>query len=286
MVSLSPGVAIGCFEILLILSREPIHIAELRQSFSKIASVNIDSVLRTLEFIKWIDTAPDGKAIPTGRGNTVIQWDSYERRLRELLKDYLAVMKPAWLQSVPYGRSRVLRFLSPALYQLFYEAGLADGLSPEIIEFWDCLAIAARGELQIKFSDIGRWGERNTLLYEEKRTGRMPKWVSVEDNSDGYDVLSVVGDGDLDLLSIEVKATTTGRSGEFHVTKNEWGRAFSTKNYVFHLWRVVSGLDTQLAIVSSEELIQHMPFEQGAGRWETVVIPFSQFESRFLSVTL
>ena len=61
-----------------------------------------------------------------------------------------------------------------------------------------------------------------TLAHEKDRTGRKPKWVAIDNNEDGYDVFSVVDAEDSRALSIEVKISTMGLAGSFHLTRNEW----------------------------------------------------------------
>jgi hypothetical protein len=119
------------------------------------------------------------------------------------------------------------------------------------------------------------------LAYEENRTGRKPEWVAIENNADGYDVLSVVGGGDLRQLSIEVKTSTLGTAGTFYLTRNEWERALEGANHVFHLWDARANATAQLAVVEPQEMQTHVPTDLGAGSWESVAIPFAAFGLRF-----
>ena len=200
--------------------------------------------------------------------------------LRQALLDHIEAAKPPWVQCATYGRSRVMAFAGSGVAQVMVEAGLANGYGDDIVAFWDELAARARGLRDASLSRIGREGERLTITHETARTGREPKWVAINNNSDGYDVLSIVGDGDSGSLSIEVKTTTQGLAGSFHLTRNEWEMAQERVCHVFHLWDVKSQ-PPRLAKGSVEAIAAHVPADSGAGTWESVVIPFSAFDYRF-----
>lgn len=116
------------------------------------------------------------------------------------------------------------------------------------------------------------------MSYERDRTRVDPKWVALDNNADGYDVLSVVSDSDLSALSIEVKTTTMQSGGAFHVTANEWQRAVEAEAHLFYLWRLNASREAgQLSVVTVEGLAAHVPQNQGLGTWESVEVPFSAF---------
>jgi hypothetical protein len=180
----------------------------------------------------------------------------------------------------------MLAFAGRDVAQVFVEAGLAAGFDSEVVDFWDELAARARGQRQAQLNRIGRLGERQTIAHEQKRTGRSPKWVSVDDNADGYDVLSVVDSTDPRPLSIEVKASSIGMRGSFHVTRNEWDRANETECHVFHLWNVQNKSAPQLAVLMPEDVKPHVSRDAGDGCWELVEIPFAAFGSKFGSPSM
>ena len=177
----------------------------------------------------------------------------------------------------------MLAFAGTETAQTFVEAGLSSSTDEDVVAFWDAVAARARGQKVDYLARIGRRGERQTLFYETSRTGRSPKWVSVEDNADGYDVLSIVDSKDLRPLSIEVKASTLGLTGMLHLTRNEWERSLEADSHIFHLWSFVSNNPGDLAIVSTREMESHIPRDLGDGSWEVVEIPFAAFRDRFVS---
>lgn len=198
--------------------------------------------------------------------------------------DYIDVVLPPWVQNASFGRARVLSFAGSEIAQVFVEAGLAHGTDEGVVAFWDELAARARGQKSGRLTAIGRHGERLSLAYEENRTGQKPEWVAIENNADGYDVLSVVGSDNLRQLSIEVKTSTMGLAGSIHLTRNEWERALEGANHVFHLWDTCANVTPRLAVVEPQEMQTHIPTDLGSGSWESVAIPFATFGPRFATV--
>ena len=139
-------------------------------------------------------------------------------------------------KNASFGRMKVIAFAGNQIGQVFVEAGLADGTDDDVVAFWDAMAARARGQKNHRLTAIGRQGERLTIDHEEGRTGRKPKWMAIDNNEDGYDVLSIVDTEDPRSLSIEVKSSTMGLSGVFHLSRNESDRAEETENHSFHLW--------------------------------------------------
>src|SRR5690606_14677502 len=124
-----------------------------------------------------------------------------------------------------------------------------------------------------------------TLEYERRRTGVEPKWVALDSNSDGYDVLSRRDSDDSRRLVIEVKTTKQGLTGCFYVSRNEWDVAEDALFHVFHLWDV-SDKEPRLAILDPAQLRRHTPTDGETGKWQLVRIPFAAFHDAFEKVPL
>ncbi len=196
----------------------------------------------------------------------------------------LVTQNPAWVQGARYGRSRVLSFAGSEIAQTFVEARLSGNIDDETIAFWDMIASRARGQRDSRLLSIGRHGERLTLKYEAERTGHSPRWISIDDNADGYDVLSIVSSTDHRQLSIEVKTSTVGTSGSFHLSSNEWERAIEVEFHNFHLWNIRNPGNPSLAVVSTETMKDHIPKDCGQGCWEQVEIPFAVFDNKSIAI--
>ena len=279
---LSPGVAYGCFELLDLLEATPMSLGATR-TLGKLGVVSPERATRCAQLLGWVEIDEAGLLVPTLRGRSIRAMPRTEERLREALLDLVEATNPPWVQGARFGRRHVLQYSPPEIAQLCREAGLAAGEAPEIVAFWDLLAARARGLHDVRLNEIGRRGERLTLQHEEERTGKSPRWIALDSNADGYDVLSSVSDNDSALLCIEVKASRAGVAGDFYVTRNEWDTARDLLHFAMHLWDI-STPQPRLAVVDIHGLADHVPRDDGQGRWECVRIPFAAFASTFAAV--
>jgi hypothetical protein len=254
---------------------------EIHSSFAYFSSIAANRVVETAQGLKWIRANDDGTVGVTRSGALLLGIVGYEAKLRQVLLDYIDVVLPPWVQNASFGRSRVLSFVGSEIAQVFVEAGLAHGTDETIVAFWDELAARARGQKSGQLAAIGRHGERLSLAYEENRTGQKPEWIAIENSSDGYDLLSIVNTDDRRHLTIEVKTSTQGMSGLFHLTRNEWERASESVKHVFHLWDARANLVPHLAVVELPKMQGHIPMDLGSGSWESVAIPFHIFGPLF-----
>lgn len=284
MTAFSPGLAQGCFELLGITSRNALTFPQIHASFAYLGSLPVVKVIATAQGIGWLQANNEGIASITATGSRLLTLAGYAPMLRQALLDYITVERPPWIQNANYGRSRVIHFAGSEIAQVFVEAGLAQGIDDDVVAFWDAMAAMARGQKNDRQLEIGRQGERLSIAHELARTGQTPTWVAIDNNADGYDVLSIVDPGDKRPLSIEVKASTLGLSGSLHLTRNEWDRSQEVENHSFHLWALKPKNQNALAVVAPSELRMHIPTDLGVGCWEVVQIPFAAFQARFVSV--
>jgi hypothetical protein len=284
--ALSPGIAQGCFELLGIASRHTLSFPQIHSSFAHFGSLAAGKIIETTQRLNWLRADENGVATVTPSGARLRDISGYPPMLRQALLDYIDVESPPWVQNAMFGRSRVLAFASSEIVQVFVEADLSQGTDAQVVSFWDELAARARGQKNTRLTAIGREGERLSIAHEEARTGRKPKWVAIDNNEDGYDILSVVGAKDSRQLLIEVKASTMGTAGAFHVTQNEWERSQEVENHVFHLWSIKPGSSAALAVVAATEMDSHIPINSGSGNWESVAIPFATFREYFQMIKI
>jgi hypothetical protein len=281
-VTLSPGLANACFDLLSLADRRALSFSEIRDAFGEIGVVSTKEAIQAAQDMRWLRASDSGIAVLTPSGARLLSLGAAEPRLRQAILDYIDVEEPFWLQDAAFGRKRLLAFVAPEIAQLFLEAGLVHGTGAEVVGFWDSLAARARGQKDNRLSAIGREGERLTIAFEEERTGRAPKWVAIDNNADGYDVLSVVNRADARQLSIEVKTTNAGPYGKFHLTRNEWDRAVEAPAHAFYLWDIHSK-PPRIAILSPEDIEPHICSDRGDGEWELLSVPFDAFTGRFHS---
>lgn len=280
MIPFSPGLIQGCFDLIGIASRNALTFPQIHYSFAYLGGLPSAKVISTVQSLGWLRANEEGTASITPSGYRLLKLDGYEPMLRQALLDYIDIERPAWVQNAIYGRSRVIRFAGSEIAQVFIEAGLAHSLEDEVVAFWDAIAALARGQKNARLSEIGRQGERLSIAHELARTGRDPRWVAIDNNEDGYDVLSVVKSDDLRPLSIEVKTSTMGLTGSLHLTRNEWERAQEAEHHAFHIWAINPDAPV-LAILTPMEVQCHIPLNTGSGSWELVEIPFAAFSERF-----
>jgi hypothetical protein len=278
---LSPGVAFGCVELLGVVSRNAITPSGvLSLSLGALAQKDI---LKAAMELRWLTTSDDGILLATTQGKRALSAANGREKLRLLMLDYIDAHSPPWLQLATAGRRDVLLQAPPGVLQVLVEAGLAYGDDSETVAFWDKLAAMAHGTRNALRTEIGRAGERLSIAYEKGRTGHIPKWIALESNADGYDVLSRLSAEDNERLTIEVKASKQARLlGSFHLTRNEWSFAEESLNHVFHLWYLDSRRP-RLAVLSVEQLAAHVPVDRGEGQWESAYVPFARFASFFES---
>ncbi len=197
--------------------------------------------------------------------------------MRVFLSKLLDYDTPPWAMAVVRGRGTLQSLMPPAVIQCFSLAKLFD-LEPDIdaVLWWDRLADAQRVYENKKLKDIGRKGERLTIAYETKRLVELgikdkPRWVSLDDEWLGYDILSfdIMPDGTIANRLIEVKACS-GLPLRIFLTRNEWDRALQAKDaHRFHVWYLPA---EKLFELNWEHLSAHIPEDKGNGHWREISI--------------
>lgn len=278
---LSPGLAQSAFELLGLIGRQRLTVDAVNSGLQRIAGMPAEDVLALTQALNWIEIGSDGLLAATRGGVHLLDQDGYAEMLRIALIDHATILSPPWVQNARMGRSRTLAFAPVGVRQVFVEAEVAEGTSTDIVAFWDQLAAHARGQRDERLTAIGRLGERLSIEREVTRTGHTPRWVAIESNADGYDVLSSVASDDRTPLAIEVKTTTMGITGQMILTRHEWETANNSAAHRFHLWDVSRGSSPRLAEVGLESMLLHIPADQGDGRWLDIAVPFAAFEDLF-----
>lgn len=280
--ALSPGVAYGCFELLRLLDQTPMPVAA-ASALGKLGVVSAKRVTDCSILLGWTEVNETGLLAPTLRGLAVSAMPRTEERLREALMDLVQATDPPWVQNARFGRRRVLQYAPAEIAQICQEAGLADASTPEIVGFWDALAARARGLQDVRLNETGRAGERLTLSFEELRTGRPPRWIALDSNEDGYDVLSSLDAESRIPVCIEVKASQLGERGSFYMTRHEWVSAESFLHFRLHLWDLSNAIP-RLAVLGLDDVAHQLPIDRGHGRWDLARVPFETYSHRFREI--
>lgn len=226
----------------------------------------------------WIEHQLDGKCLLSQRGRALVSESSAIPRLRCQIADVIGHIRPTWSHKVSAGRREAVSALPREVEQIFKEAQLLGSLSDVVVDWWDSASAELRsfkGSARLK---VGRQAERLSIAYESERIGRMPIWQAVESNYAGYDILSSIDSSSERNLLIEVKGSKLKlKEACFHVTRHEWRTAKSSESYEFHIWCLNS--IPKLMVVNSHDILDHIPSDNGDGRWESVEIPFHRFKA-------
>lgn len=182
---------------------------------------------------------------------------------------------------ITLGRERFVSLLDRDEQQCFRAARLME--SPpddEIVEWWDGLSGHMRRQNEEQKQGRGRVAERLTVDHETKRLKDIgltlvPRWVAVDDNTAGYDVLSYE-QGEVAPVArlIEVKSSIASPL-RFFVSRNEWRKAVEVgEAYLFHIWDM-NAEPPRLHLRTVAQVTPHIPADQEKGEWATAVIPLS-----------
>lgn len=233
---------------------------------------------------KWIHKK-DKKICISESGKEILNNQTDQQAtFRKMIFDYTCCYKPIWGYRIPFGRKEASLMMSKDDISCFYEAGLLTSVPDRnIISWWDKLAAKFRMHSEEYRNDIGRTGEFLTIQYEENRTNAKPKWISLETNLAGYDIISQISNNNDTSLLIETKSSSQNiNNAYFYISSREWDTATISKNYSFYLWLI--GTQNKLAIISPKMVGQYIPINKGVGEWTSAKIPFNVFEREFKSI--
>jgi hypothetical protein len=194
--------------------------------------------------------------------------------LRQTLFKLAILLKPFWAKICFLGRDRVRDVLSVGQKQCLNYAGLLGPIDEAVRLWWDELAAHFRAEQSQKLLEIGRRGEKLSLQLEIETLRKLgisesPVWISLEDNTAGYDIASHRWNetGELTKLFIEAKATTTTEF-VFFLTRHEWEVAAEAgSSFLFHFWYLPT---PAVWIATVEQVAAHIPSDHGSGLWDKV----------------
>lgn len=189
--------------------------------------------------------------------------------------EHVVLGNPIWMKTITMGRQKFVQKLDRDAASCFRCARLLDDPpTDEVIDWWDRIQSMGRRLTDQARLDQGREAEKLSLLHEEGRLkalgiDRSPKWISIEDNTVGYDILSY-DPGPVEPVArlIEVKSFSSTR--RFFLSRNEWETAKKFGNaYSFHIWDIPN---KELSLKSVDEVSLSIPADNLGGRWDVAVI--------------
>ena len=199
----------------------------------------------------------------------------YRGCIREILLEF----QPTWARTMLQGRSRFFAALERDEQSLFRQAGILDDPpAGDFVEWWDGLTGELRLVADLARLTRGRAAERLSLNFEIERLLKLgiderPRWIGLDDNTKGYDVLSFELSGGVVVNKlIEVKSTIATPL-RFRVTRNEWDQAAKSGSaYIFHVWDMQRN-PAHLHVRTVDQVRPHIPTDNEKGKWKDAEIP-------------
>lgn len=197
------------------------------------------------------------------------------------IEHVILTVQPTWAKLMTLGRRRFVKKLNRDEASIFREAGLlGEPPDDETINWWDRITGKIRHEQDKKKLEQGRAAEKLTIEYELsalKAQGiqESPKWIAIEDNTAGYDVLSY-SKNEFGLINkmIEVKSSIASPL-RFYLSRNEWDHAvIYGSSYLFYIWDMRAN-PPNLFIKTIDEILPHIPADNEKGKWKNVEIPIN-----------
>lgn len=198
---------------------------------------------------------------------------------RACIEALLIRSEHTWARIMTLGRARFTSKLPRDQLSVFRQAGLLmDPPDDSVVAWWTETLGEVRYEMDKAKMTRARYAERLTIKYETERLRRLgfdirPKWMAIEDNTVGYDVLSYEPTQyGLSNSLIEVKSTISSPL-RFIITRNEWGEAQRYGDvYRFHIWDLAQEPPI-LYVRSVAQVAPHIPDDNLDGRWQNAAIP-------------
>lgn len=187
--------------------------------------------------------------------------------------------QPIWARMMTLGRRRFVKKLDRDEESIFREAGLlVEPPNDPVVAWWDIITGLVRLEGNKRALERARQAEKLTLQREKQRLKQdgittKPKWIAIEDNTAGYDVLSYTKN-EFGLVNklIEVKSTIASPL-RFFLTRNEWMQALEYgESYFFYIWDMQKE-PPSLFIKMVADIQPHVPQDNEKGKWSNAEIP-------------
>jgi hypothetical protein len=216
--------------------------------------------------------------------------DDPSRAVSEFLTRVLLLARPpswvAWWQGQPESLETVI---PDQARDLMRSSGLLPPPGTEDLSRWAWWRALSRVPLVEHSAEqrkmIGDAGEKLTIEFEQRRLtdegfpelAHDVRWVALESDAFGFDVLSFRGRGDgdhSDELAIEVKSTSVPPTANFHffLSSHEWETAQALGDrYRFHFWAGVDPASPpnsrrdEPVISGPEALADHLPSAPACG---------------------
>jgi hypothetical protein len=225
----------------------------------------------SLSHIDWIAPADWEKVIDFSNSS-----DSIDKICRNFCLQFIN-STPYLLKLTCYGRDSLISNLSADELQVFRIGKLLEKIpEADVVSWWDNLKIASRSELDDALLAQGRLAESWTIEEEKQKLSLFcslePEWVALNSDRYGYDVLSYrKGEGGtIQSIQVEVKSYQSQTYPHFYITCNEWEKSkLAESAYYYYIWCIET---REYQILSINDIVSHIPNNNGVGKWQTVLI--------------
>ena len=233
---------------------------------------------------KWLEC--EDEIVRCSNRSHIRQFENRIWTLRGMFLHMVRIEIPAWVYQLRKGVVGINNLADSECDQWFrdYQLDLTDEGNfhdENAKSWWSEMQQFAWEKWNIRLNELrtrhGITGEELSCEFEEERTGLKPIHYSRIDSDAGYDINSIRTEEDKVEIQIEVKASTMGF---VYITRNEIRVCEANmETYCFHFWRLdrSDSKKSELGIFSAEEVLQHIPENQGSGSWVDVEIPISAF---------
>tara|TARA_B100000212_G_scaffold334384_1_gene304984 strand:- start:856 stop:1713 length:858 start_codon:yes stop_codon:yes gene_type:complete len=210
---------------------------------------SIDNLIELLSSLDLIKMTSEGNHITFAE-------DKHLTAMQRLVLSGIQSNRPEWIGFFRIGtKSLTDESVGSNIFQCLQQCGIFDDvMTKEAEEFFFKAKAIAYQKVEDTYENIriGARGEKLSIAYEEKITGRRPEHTSLIDDTAGFDLRSIAANGS--EKRIEVKASNSMRA---FITWNEWKTAQQSINldiaYEFHFWNLASEEPT-LAIIKPSQL--------------------------------
>lgn len=271
------GLLYRSWDLLRLLAKESLPEQSLTSSLATYQGVKLEYLIALVVNAGWAWRDGSGLLHISDFGKLLLDEGDDRRRLQAQIMSLLRHSSPPWKSVMLQGMLAFRKYAPGNVTQCFRDAGFFDESDPISISIWDEARAMCRANLDLANLITGRQGERYSIQYEVARTGKVPKWMSLEVEGAGYDLLSFVEAESEETLLIEVKASRMPvKEAQFYVSRHEWNVLSSATRAEVHLW-CLSAESVSFACLTMEMLDSHIPLDRGEGRWDILKCPFSSF---------
>lgn len=271
------GLLYRSWDLLRLLAKESLSEQSLTNSLETYQDVKLGNLIALVINTGWVWKDASGLLQISTSGKLLLEESNDRRRLQSQVMRLLELSNSPWKSVMLQGMLAFRKYAPGNVTQCFRDAGFFDESDSVSISLWDEARAMSRADRDLANMVTGREGERLSIQYEVARTGKIPKWISLEVEGAGYDLLSFVEAESDEILLIEVKASRMPvEAAQFYISKHEWVVLSSATRAEVHLW-CISADSVSVACLTMETLVTHIPLDRGEGKWDILKCPFSSF---------